>query len=501
MRTPLLLDIAADACCDRQALGARADGLDFDGYRARATQVAAWLAAKGKANTAFLGMNGNALPLLLFASGMAGTPFVPLNYRLADADLNKLVARSAPAVLVADDDMLGRIAPVEGVELIARSDFEAQFLSGETPEKVDLPEAETDIAVLLFTSGTTGEPKAAVLRHGNLTSYVMSTVEFLGADEDEAALVSVPSYHIAGISAILTAAYGGRRIVYLPAFTAEDWVATVAREGITHAMVVPTMLDRILDVMATTGETLPSLRALSYGGGKMPEPVIARALAMLPHVAFVNAYGLTETSSTIALLGAEDHRAAFASDDPVARRRIASVGQPLPSLELEIRREDGTCCEPGEHGEIHVRGEQVSGEYLHKKAIADDGWFATNDAGWLDDGGYLFVEGRLDDVIVRGGENISPGEIEDVLRGFDDIADCAVLGIPCVQWGEKVVAVIVSRSGAPDTDAMAAMIRTKLRSTKTPEQWFVRDELPYNETGKLLRRILKAELADEACAG
>lgn len=494
MHTPLLLDIAADACADRVALGSRDGGCDFDSYRARATQVASWLIKQGKANTAFLGMNGNILPVLLFASGMAGTPFVPLNYRLADTDLNKLVQRTAPAVLVVDDEMAHRIVPTEGIKLILRSEFEATFMAGDRPEKVDIPESENDIAVLLFTSGTTGEPKAAVLRHANLTSYVMSTVEFLGAGEDEAALVCVPSYHIAGISAILTAAYGGRRIVYLPAFTAEDWVATAAAEGITHAMVVPTMLDRILDVMEKTGETLPELRALSYGGGKMPEPVIARALAMLPHVAFVNAYGLTETSSTISLLGADDHRAAFASDDPKVRRRIASVGQPLPTIELEIRRDDGTACEPGEQGEIHVRGEQVSGEYLHKKAIADDGWFATNDAGWLDDGGYLFVDGRLDDVIVRGGENISPGEIEDLLRSFDDIADCAVLGIPCDEWGEKVVAVIVSRSGQPDTDSISAAIRAKLRSTKTPEQWFHREELPYNETGKLLRRVLKAEL-------
>lgn len=500
MRTSLLLDIAADACPDRAALGCGDDAFDFNSYRARARCVAAWLADQGKANTAFLGMNGTALPVLFFACGMAGAPFVPLNYRLSDGELNKLVARSAPSILIVDDDMLPRIAAAAGVELIARSDFEAEFMAGHTPDTHEPPEAENDIAVLLFTSGTTGDPKAAVLRHANLTSYVMSSVEFLGADEDEAALVSVPAYHIAGISAILTAAYGGRRIVYLPAFTAEDWVATAAAEGITHAMVVPTMLDRILDVMAATGETLPALRALSYGGGKMPETVIARALAMLPHVAFVNAYGLTETSSTISLLGADDHRAAFASDDPIIRRRIASVGQPLPSIELEIRRDDGTACGTGEHGEIHVRGEQVSGEYLHKKAIAEDGWFATNDAGWIDEGGYLFVEGRLDDVIVRGGENISPGEIEDLLRSFDDIADCAVLGIPCERWGEKVVAVIVSRSGAPDTAAMATAIRERLRSTKTPEAWFVRDELPYNETGKLLRRILKAELAEAVCA-
>ncbi|HZG33709.1 MAG TPA: AMP-binding protein, partial [Sphingopyxis sp.] len=135
MRTPLLLDIAADACPDRAALGGAGEDLDFESYRARATQVAAWLREKGRANTAFLGMNGNALPVLLFASGIAGTPFVPLNYRLADADLNKLVARTAPAVLVADDAMLPRLTPVEGVEIVARSAFEARFLAGETPDK------------------------------------------------------------------------------------------------------------------------------------------------------------------------------------------------------------------------------------------------------------------------------------------------------------------------------------------------------------------------------
>jgi fatty-acyl-CoA synthase len=497
VHTPLLLDLTADVVPDRKALGTLADGLDFAAVRANARAAAVWLAESGAQNAVFVGLNGNILPVLMFASGMAGLSFVPVNYRLPDAELRKLIARTAPSIIVVDDDMVSRIEGIDGTTWVTRSEFEAQFLLASPPETDPLPESENDIAVLLFTSGTTGEPKAAVLRHANLTSYVMSTVEFLGADEDEAALVSVPPYHIAGISAVLTSAYGGRRIVYLPAFSAEEWVAIAAREAITHAMVVPTMLDRILDVLDKTGEALPALRALSYGGGRMPEPVIARALETLPHVNFVNAYGLTETSSTIALLGADDHRNAIASDDPRVRRRLASVGKPLPSLELEIRRDDGSCCDPEEHGEIHVRGEQVSGEYLHKKAVADDGWFATNDSGWLDADGYLFVEGRLDDVIVRGGENISPGEIEDVLRGHTDVADVAVLGLPCVQWGEKVAAVIVARSDAPDVEALSTHVKSRLRSTKTPESWFFREELPYNETGKLLRRVLRAELANQ----
>jgi fatty-acyl-CoA synthase len=484
MQTTLLLDIAADACPDRAAL----IGVDFASLRARAQMVAVWLKDSGADHAVFVGLNGNAVPLMLFASGLAGLPFVPINYRLPDTDLRNLVARTATAMVVIDDEMIARVDAIAGVTLMPRSKFEARFLTGPTPETETLPESENEIAILLFT-------KAAVLRHANLTSYVMSTVEFLGSDEDEAALVSVPPYHIAGISAILTSTYVGRRIVYLSAFTPEDWVMTAARERITHAMVVPTMLDRILDEMTKTGETLPALRALSYGGGRMPEPTIARALNMLPDVAFVNAYGLTETSSTVALLGAEDHRIAIASDDPKIRRRLGSVGKPLPSLELEIRGPDGSALPAGQSGEVYVRGEQVSGEYLHKRAIADDGWFATNDGGWLDEDGYLFVDGRLDDVIVRGGENISPGEIEDILRDHADVADVAVLGLPDDQWGEKIAAVVVSRSGAPDTDAMATLVKSKLRSTKTPEAWFFRDELPYNETGKLLRRALKAELA------
>jgi acyl-CoA synthetase (AMP-forming)/AMP-acid ligase II len=497
MHTALLLDMMADAAPDRLALGRLSDGLTFDEVRRRAHHGAAWLAAQGGGdNNAFVGLNGVSLPIALFASGMLAKPFAPLNYRLPDADLNRLLARTAPSVAVVDDDMISRLAAAPGVTLVSRSAFDAAC---GRPGRCDAVfDEDHDIAVLLFTSGTTGEPKAAILRHSNLTSYVISTVEFMGSEDDEAALVSVPPYHIAGISAVLTGAYSGRRIVHLEAFTPEGWVDAAATERISHAMVVPTMLGRILDVLEARGETLPSLRALSYGGGRMPQPVIERALRLLPHVGFANAYGLTETSSTIAILGPEDHRAAIGSSDPNVQRRLGSVGRPLPSLEVEIRNPEGEVLPPGQSGEIYVRGDQVSGEYTHKKLLQDDGWFATNDGGWMDEGGYLFVEGRLDDVIVRGGENISPGEIEDVLREHPGVADVAVLGLPDDHWGERVAAAIVAGGAQPSEDELAAWTRARLRSTKTPEVWEFREALPYNDTGKLLRRQLKTEMAAAA---
>src|SRR5690606_10808601 len=207
-------------------------------------------------------------------------------------------------------------------------------------------------------------------------------------------------------------------------------------------------------------------------------------------------YGLTETSSTIALLDPEAHRAAAASDDPAVRRRLGSVGRALPGVEIEVRGPEGRALGPGETGEVYVRGAQVAGEYLGAGArLGADGWFPTRDQGFLDADGFLFVAGRLDDVIVRGGENLSPGEIEAVLRAHPDVADCAVVGVPDPEWGEAVAAAVVPRPGAsPDPEALRAFVRGQLRSSRTPERIALCDALPYTETGKLLRRRVRAEL-------
>jgi acyl-CoA synthetase (AMP-forming)/AMP-acid ligase II len=285
-------------------------------------------------------------------------------------------------------------------------------------------------------------------------------------------------------------------VVQLEAFDPVAWVRAVRDESCTHAMVVPTMLGRILDVVESDGRGLPSMRSLAYGGGPMPRSVVERAMRLLDGVDLVNAYGLTETSSTIAVLGPDDHRAAFASDEPAVRARLGSVGRPIPGVEVSIRDRDGTPVVGGEVGEIWVRGEQVSGEYLGGTGPGDDGWFNTRDAGRLDGDGFLYVRGRVDDVIVRGGENLSPGEIEEVLLEHPAVEVAAVVGVPDVEWGERVVAAVVLEEGRQvEEGELRDHVRAELRSARTPEWIQIRDELPFNETGKLLRHVLRDELA------
>ena len=441
MHLSSLLEIAADALPDRVAVAAGEDGdLTYQGLFEKVRAVSRHLQSVGAERLVAVDVNSEAVPVGLFAAALAGIPYVPVNYRLSDAQLAAILERAAPGLAVVESSVPARLGSgIEGLTMVNR----AAFLASDGPQPGAPGGVDTeDPAVLLFTSGTTGEPKAAVLRHRHLTSYVLETVEFMGADPDDAALVSVPPYHIAGIAAVLTSVWSGRRLVYLPQFTAESWVDTAARESVSHAMVVPTMLGRILDVLEERGEKLPALRHLSYGGGRMPMALVERALDRLPHVGLVNAYGLTETSSTIAVLGPDDHREAAASTEPGVRARLGSVGRPLPNLEV------GAPVPAGTHGEIWVRGDQVSGEYLGKgAALSPEGWLATNDGGWLDAEGFLFVEGRLDDVIVRGGENLSPGEIEDVLLSHAAVADCAVIGVPDEEWGEAVAAVVVLHQG------------------------------------------------------
>jgi acyl-CoA synthetase (AMP-forming)/AMP-acid ligase II len=495
----MLLEMTASGFPDRVVLTHGPARFSAAELYAAAGCAAAEIRASGAEKAAFLDVSSPALPVALFASAWAGVPFVPLNYRLTGAEVDGLIEQIRPCYLVTDADRVRALGERDGVHAISSADFLARARGG-APQGAPWSMDPDDIAVLLFTSGTTGPPKAAVLRHKHLVAYILGTVEFGSAPEDAAALSCVPPYHIAGVAAIASSLYSGRRIVQLSNFEADAWIDLVRDEGVTNAFVVPTMLARIAEALERRGVALPTLKAISYGGGKMPLPVIERAMRSFPpHTDFTNAYGLTETSSTLTVLGPEDHRIAAASDVAEVRQRLASVGRALPGVEIEIRDADGKPVGPGVRGEICVRGEQVSGEYLGKGSrVGSGGFFPTRDAGWIDEEGYLFLEGRADDIIVRGGENMSPGEIEEVLIEHPAVADCAVVGVPDEQWGEAVAAAIVVKPGASvAAEDLREFVKKRLRSSRAPQHVVFRDELPYNETGKLLRRVVREDLAQE----
>lgn len=496
MHLGLILDMVHSGYGDRDALCTASGQLDYTGLAERSWAATARLSELGVPSVVYVGGNHLAYPLALFGAAGAGVPFIPLNYRLGPEQLAlQLDAHRGALVLHSD-------APPAGVDPALAVSCEAFFegfdgSTAEAPPPVD-PELP---CVLLYTSGTTAAPKAAVLRHRHLMAYLLGTVEFGSAAEDEAALVSVPPYHIAGVANLLSNVYAGRRIIYLDRFDPEQWLRTVRAERVTQAMVIPTMLARVVAHLdGATDAATPSLRSLSYGGARMPTPVLERAVELFPDTGFVNAYGLTETSSTIALLGPDDHRAALGSDDPLARARLGSVGRLLPGIELEVRDEDGTCLGVGETGLLFFRGEQIAGEYAGEHAanpvVDDQGWFSSRDRGRIDEAGYLFIEGRADDTIIRGGENIAPAEIEDVLLACEGIVDAAVVGLADDEWGQRLVAVVVPEGPAAVTEEeLKRTVRDQLRSSKTPESIEFWPELPRTDTGKLLRRQIVARLA------
>jgi acyl-CoA synthetase (AMP-forming)/AMP-acid ligase II len=446
------------------------------------------------ASVIYVGENHSLLPVALFAAAWAGVPFVPVNYRLEDRQLHSLIERYPNSLVLSDPltaDRLRGVSPRVFDEWLR----ELSTIDLEDVGPTEPAEDDDDIAVVLFTSGTTSEPKSALLRHRHLMAYLLGSVEFGSAESSEAVLVSVPPYHVAGIANMLSNLFSGRRLVYLQSFSAQEWLTRVDDEKITHAMVVPTMLSRIVEHLDGGVLSTSTLRTLSYGGAKVSERVIRQALQAFPNTGFVNAYGLTETASTIAVLGPDDHRDALSSDDPILQRRLSSVGQVLPMVEIEVRDEHEQVVAAGESGLIYLRGEQVSGEYAGMSLLDDDGWFCTRDQGSIDVDGYLYIEGRVDDTIIRGGENIAPAEIESVLLAQPGIVEACVVGLPDDEWGQRIVAVVVCSEGhVVDPKILQDSVRDVLRGSKTPEEIIVRDSLPHTETGKMLRRVVLSEL-------
>jgi long-chain acyl-CoA synthetase len=495
MSISLLLEMAASSNPDRTAVVSGETRLTTQQLSDLADGGAGVIAGSNAKHVAYVGTGGAMLPALIFAAARAGLAFTPINYRLSADGIQALIERLPEPLVIVDDryrDMIGGASD----RVMSSDEFLAAARKQEAAaEDRAFPDPES-VAIVLFTSGTTSQPKAVELSHNNLTSYVTGTVEFESAEPTDAALICVPPYHIAGVGAALSNLYAGRKMVYLTNFDAHEWVRLINDERVTTATVVPTMLDRIVTVLEAGRHELPSLRNLAYGGSRVGLPLVRRALELLPHVGFVNAYGLTETSSTIAVLTPDDHRAAQCAPDMNVARRLGSVGRAVPGIELQIRDKDGAVLGPGETGELFVRGEQVSGRYAGIGSVLDDdGWFPTRDIALLDEEGYLFIGGRSDDTIIRGGENIAPAELEEVLIEHPGVRDVAVVGVDDPQWGQAIVAVVVPAAGVdPDPDELREHVRKSLRGSRTPDRVVFRDELPTTPTGKVLRREIIEDL-------
>ncbi|MCA2322001.1 AMP-binding protein [Mycobacterium intracellulare] len=497
MSISLLLEMAVSGDAERTAVVSGDLRLTTQQLSDLADGGAGVVAASGAKHLVYVGTGGAMLPVLIFAAARAGVAFTPINYRLSAEGIQALIERLPEPLVVVDGryrEMIGGVSD----RVMVSDDFLGAARGAEPAAEFPDPDA---VAIVLFTSGTTSQPKAVELSHNNLTSYVTGTVEFGAAADTDAALICVPPYHIAGVSAALSNLYAGRKMVYLPNFDAQEWVRLINTENVTTATVVPTMLDRIVTVLENgdgPAIELPSLRNLAYGGSKVGLPLVRRALELLPDVGFVNAYGLTETSSTIAVLTPDDHRAALAAPTPEGARRLGSVGQAVAGIELQIRDEAGNVLPPGETGELFVRGEQVSGRYTGIGSVLDEnGWFPTKDIAMLDDEGYLFIGGRSDDTIIRGGENIAPAELEEVLVEHPHVRDVAVVGVEDPQWGQAIVAVVVPAAGVdPDPAELREFVRKSLRGSRTPDEVVFRDELPTTATGKVLRREIIQTLTE-----
>ncbi len=431
---------------------------------------------------------------ILFAAATVGATIVPMNYRAAPEEVRHLLSDCGCTVVFTEERYIDRITAARPASLKHIIDLSGNYESrrNEAAEFSVVAEVEDgDLAALLYTSGTTSMPKGVKLTHGALSGYIMSANDAADGSNMGKMILAAPLYHIAGLASFLNALYCGRITVVLKQFDAASWLRHVEKQKVTHAFLVPTMLARVLEADQLASCDLSSLTALTYGAAPMPPAVIRRAIEAFPaSVGFSGAYGQTETTSTVAVLGPDDH--VLDSEQKVARLR--SVGQVLDDVEVRIVDPLGHQLEPGDVGEVQLRTYRAMDGYWGAEektrvTVDEHGWIHTGDLGYLDEENYLFLSGRSGDMIIRGGENVAPEEVEAILYEHDDVADAAVVGIPDETWGERVVAAIVLRDGGT-VDSVAAHAKKHLAPFKRPDAFHVTNELPRTSTGKLVRRNL-----------
>jgi len=513
MNTTDFLSIANAICPERDCIVFEGKRWTYAQINERVNQLVNVLTKLGVEKGDRIGMlhvNCNQYIETYYASAKLGAIFVPLNFRAKADELAYMIGNAEVKVLFVGSrylDIVNTILPqlptvkeYISIEGGSRANYEDLIRSASSDEMLcDI--GDEDITILMYTSGTTGRPKGVPLRHNAFVVYVLENVDPASPDIKERNLLTVPLYHVAGIQAMLAAIYGGRTLVLMRQFEVKEWMATIQKEQATRAMIVPTMLKRVIDDPDFSKYNLSSLKVITYGAAPMPFEVISKAIQVMPWARFINAFGQTETASTITTLGPEDHIIEGTEEErqKKLKRLTSSIGRPLPDVEVKIVDEEENSLPFLQVGEILVRGPRVMTGYWKDEqktgqVMTSDGWLRTGDMGWMDEEGYIYLSGRADDMIIRGGENISPEEVEEVLYSHPKIEEAAVIGVPDPEWGQEPRAVVVLKKGEKvASEEIIEHCRSKLAGFKRPRSVVFIEALPRGAMGKVLRKKLREQ--------
>ena len=515
MNTSELLTIAQAIVPERPAVVFDGRIITFEGLAERVNRLANGLSEMGVGpgdRVAIMQVNTNQCIEAYFAAAQLDAIYVPINYRAKTGELAQMLNIAQPSCLLIGQRYLplaagssvshGRVIVLDGGndgEGASGALSYDTLLAGASSDQMHFPEAgDKDTTVIMFTAGTTGAPKGVMLTHDSFSSFLLATVEPADPDIEESNLIAVPFYHIAGLQAALAAVYGGRTLVVMRQFEPAEWMQLVQEYRANRAMLVPTMLKHLIEHPNFSDYDLSSMNVITYGAAPMPLEVIREAITKFPGARFINAFGQTETASTITMLPPDDHVLEGSPEEIETKlKRLTSIGKPLDDVEVEIVDEAGKPVSLGKTGEIVARGSRMMAGYWQQESATQEtlrgGWIYTGDLGYQDQDGYLYLSGRAKDFIKRGGEMISPEEVEQVLRSHPDLDDAAVIGVPDAEWGEEVRAVVVSRAGRVTEEQIIEFCRDRLAGFKRPRSVVFVGELPRNVMGKVLKRDLRAE--------
>ncbi len=471
---------------------------------ARTNQVAQALAAEGvgeQDRIAFIDKNGPEYFEFLFGGAKLNAVTVGVNWRLAPPEMEYTINDAEARVLVVGSEFVSHLEQFEpGLQTVKKIVVIGDHPTHESwdawvskQESVD-PGADgtgDDVAMQLYTSGTTGLPKGAMLTNSNLGAMMPTIGPLWSFDADSVNLVAMPLFHIGGSGWALVGMTQGCKSVIVREIVPPQLLDTLQNEKITNAFLVPAVLQFLSALPNCADGDFSAIRAIVYGASPITNEVLTRSMRTFG-CPLLQVYGLTETTGAITQLDAEDH-------DPDGPREhlLRSAGKPYPHVEMKIVDERGNEVERGQVGELWTRSGQNMKGYWNKPDATDavmtsDGWFKTGDAGYMDAEGFVFLTDRIKDMIVSGGENIYPIEVENALSGHPSVADIAVIGVPDPKWGESVKAVVVLKDGASlEPDELIAYARERLAGYKIPRSVDFATELPRNPSGKLLKRILR----------